>query len=292
MARAVGDLGSDEHLGAYQAAIQRKPMLEPDEELALARAWRDHGDRRAHGRLVESHLRLVAAIARRYRGYGLSMADIVAEGNLGLLHAAQAFDPERGVRFSTYATYWIRAMIQEHILRSWSLVRMGTTSSQKRLFFGVRRLRAQLGAMDGRDLPPETVERAARELRASAEDVVRMDRRVCGMDRSLNVVPPGAETGEAIELLVDDAPNQEALLARHQEGLQRRALLAEGLKRLKDRERDILTRRRLVETPVRLEDLSRVYGISRERVRQIEMDAVEKLRRLVADALRRGMAPA
>lgn len=288
MARPVNgisrEISRNDGLSGYQAAIRRQPMLEPDEEMALARAWRAGGCRDAHRRLVESHLRLVARIARLYAGYGLPAGDLISEGNLGLLHAVDGFDPERGVRFSTYATYWIRAAIQEYILRCWSLVRIGSTSSQKRLFFNLRRLRARITTPEGCDLTPGDAEEIARVLGVTEADVVRMDRRISRGDRSLNARPPGAESGEFQDLLVDEAADHEAAIGQRQEYALRMRLVTQALQALHERERRILMERRLTEKPMRLEDLSKLYGISRERVRQIENGAVEKLRRLVLGA--------
>ena len=284
MARPVKEISRYDGLSGYHAAIRRQPMLEPEEELELARAWRARGCRDAHRRLVESHLRLVARIARLYSGYGLPAGDLISEGNLGLLQALDGFDPERGVRFSTYATYWIRATIQEHILRCWSLVRIGTTSSQKRLFFNLRRLRARITTPEGSDLTPDAVEVIARELGVTEADVVRMDRRISRADRSLNERPPGMQSGQFQDLLVDETADHEAEIGQRQEHELRMRLVTQAMQALHERERRILIERRLAEKPMRLEDLSRLYGISRERVRQIENGALEKLRRLVLGA--------
>jgi RNA polymerase sigma-32 factor len=280
MRRAFTEAGGED-LGQYYADIRKQPILEAEEEGALARAWRDRRDEEAHGRLVKSHLRLVASIARSYRGYGIPVGDLVSEGNIGLLQAIEGFDPDRGVRLSTYATFWVRATVQEYILRTWSIVRIATNSSHKKLFFNLRRMRALINAMEGAALAPDEIGEIARTLGVTEADVVRMDGRLSGGDKSLNERPAGMEAGEMQDFLVDESEDVEAALAARQEALQRRERLSEALALLKERERDILLQRRLAEKPTRLEDLSRLYGISRERVRQIEVGAVEKLRRLM-----------
>lgn len=291
MRRAFTEAGGED-LGRYYAEIRNQPILESEEEAALARAWRDRRDEEAHGRLVKSHLRLVASIARSYRGYGIPVGDLVSEGNIGLLQAIDGFDPDRGVRLSTYATFWVRATVQEYILRTWSIVRIATNSSHKKLFFNLRRVRALINAVEGAALAPDQIGEVARLLDVTEADVARMDGRLSAGDKSLNEKPAGMETGELQDLLVDEAADQEAILGLQQEALRRREQLAEALALLKERERDILMRRRLAETPTRLEDLSRLYGISRERVRQIEVGAIEKLRRFMTGGAREQAASA
>ncbi|MBI4185267.1 MAG: RNA polymerase sigma factor RpoH [Proteobacteria bacterium] len=268
-------------LAGYLRAIRKLPLLSAEEELELARRWRETGERAAADRLATSHLRLVGRIAMGYRGYGLPLADLMSEGNLGLLRAIERFDPDRGFRLATYAMWWIRAAIQEYILHSWSLVKMGTTAAQKKLFFNLRRLRRQLQAIDEGELSPENVSRIARELGVSEAEVVDMDRRLAGPDQSLNV-PVAAEGGlEWQEWLVDAGPDQEATLADREEVARRRALLTRALAALSERERHILEERRLKARPKTLDELSRHYGVSRERVRQIEARALDKLEKQV-----------
>ncbi|MFN4164903.1 MAG: RNA polymerase sigma factor RpoH [Ferrovibrio sp.] len=279
-------------LARYLAEIRRFPMLEPQEEFMLAKAWRDRGDVEAAHKLVTSHLRLVAKIAMGYRGYGLPVGELIAEGNVGMMQAVKRFDPDKGFRLSTYAMWWIRASIQEYILRSWSLVKIGTTAAQKKLFFNLRRLRGQMKAIEGGQLSPEQVEKIATQLNVPQDEVITMDRRLAAPDHSLNAPLRGDEEGssEWQDWLVDETPNQEARLAEGDEYDSRKALLAAAMKDLNERERDILVQRRLTEEPTTLEDLSARYGISRERVRQIEVRAFEKLQKAVrAAAAEQGM---
>ncbi|MFN4310138.1 MAG: RNA polymerase sigma factor RpoH [Ferrovibrio sp.] len=279
-------------LARYLAEIRRFPMLEPEEEFMLAKAWRDRGDVEAAHKLVTSHLRLVAKIAMGYRGYGLPVGELIAEGNVGMMQAVKRFDPDKGFRLSTYAMWWIRASIQEYILRSWSLVKIGTTAAQKKLFFNLRRLRGQMKAIEGGQLTPDQVERIATQLDVPQDEVITMDRRLAAPDHSLNAPLRGDEEGssEWQDWLVDETPNQEARLAEGDEYDSRKALLAAAMKDLNERERDILVQRRLTEEPTTLEDLSARYGISRERVRQIEVRAFEKLQKAVrAAAAEQGM---
>ncbi len=279
-------------LARYLAEIRRFPMLEPEEEFMLAKAWRDRGDVEAAHKLVTSHLRLVAKIAMGYRGYGLPVGELIAEGNVGMMQAVKRFDPDKGFRLSTYAMWWIRASIQEYILRSWSLVKIGTTAAQKKLFFNLRRLRGQMKAIEGGQLTPDQVERIATQLDVPQDEVITMDRRLAAPDHSLNAPLRGDEEGssEWQDWLVDETPNQEARLAEGDEYDSRKALLAAAMKDLNERERDILVQRRLTEEPATLEDLSARYGISRERVRQIEVRAFEKLQKAVrAAAAEQGM---
>ena len=268
-------------LSRYLAEIRRFPMLEQEEEYVLAKAWREHDDVDAAHRLVTSHLRLVAKIAMGYRGYGLPMNEIISEGNVGLMQAVKRFDPERGFRLATYAMWWIRAAIQEYILHSWSLVKMGTTAAQKKLFFNLRRLKSQMQAIDDGDLGPEHVRRIADHLQVTEQDVVDMNRRLHGPDHSLNASLKAESETEWQDWLVDETQSQEQTLADADELDHRRSLLARAMHVLNERERHILSERRLKDEPQTLEELSQHYGISRERVRQIEVRAFEKLQRAV-----------
>ena len=268
----------------YLQAIRKFPMLADEEEFMLAKRWQEHEDIDAAHRLVTSHLRLVAKIAMGYRGYGLPVAELISEGNVGMMQAVKRFDPDRGFRLATYAMWWIRAAMQEYILRSWSLVKIGTTASQKKLFFNLRRLKGQLQAIDEGDMSPENVEKIATKLGVSSNDVVSMNRRLAAGDQSLNAPMREDGDGEWIDWLVEDAPNQEIRLGDEQELESRRALLSQSIKTLSERERRILTERRLRENPATLEALSGEYGISRERVRQIEVRAFEKLQKAMRNA--------
>jgi RNA polymerase sigma-32 factor len=259
--------------------IRKYPMLAHEEEERLARVWRDNGDQNAAHTLVNSHLRLVAKIAMGYRGYGLPVGELISEGNVGMMQAVKRFDPERGFRLSTYAMWWIRAAIQEYILHSWSLVKMGTTAAQKKLFFNLRRLKGQMKAIDDGDLQPEQVTEIARLLGVPEQDVVNMNRRLAAPDHSLNAPVRQDSEGEWQDWLVDDTESQETAVADREELTGRKALLAGALKMLNERERDILIERRLKDNPATLEDLSHKYNISRERVRQIEVRSFEKLQK-------------
>jgi RNA polymerase sigma-32 factor len=272
-------IGPEGGLARYLDEIRKFPILTADEEFMLAKRWREHGDTDAAHQLVTSHLRLVAKIAMGYRGYGLPIGELIAEGNIGMMQAVKRFDPDKGFRLATYAMWWIRASMQEYILRSWSLVKMGTTAAQKKLFFNLRRMKGQLKQIDEGDLPPEAVKKIAKDLGVPEDDVVQMNRRLAAPDHSLNA--PLRQEGEAEwqDWLVDEAPSQEHVLADRQELDQRRQLLRGAMGALNDRERDILQERRLKEEPATLEDLSKKYRISRERVRQIEVRAFEKLQR-------------
>jgi RNA polymerase sigma-32 factor len=271
-------------LSRYLEEIRRFPMLEPGEEFMLAKRWQEHQDTEAAHKLVTSHLRLVGRIAMGYRGYGLPMGEVISEGNVGLMQAVKRFDPDKGFRLATYAMWWIRASIQEYILRSWSLVKMGTTASQKKLFFNLRRVKGQIQAIEEGELKPEHVKEIATKLGVSEEDVISMNRRLGG-DASLNApVRADAESGEWQDWLVDDAPDQEEALAETEELQLRRGLLEGALKSLTDRERQIFEARRLREEPATLEDLSVEFGVSRERIRQIEVRAFEKVQRAVQKA--------
>jgi len=270
----------EQGLSRYLTEIRKFPMLEPEEEFMLAKAWVDHGDRDAAHRLVTSHLRLAAKIAMGYRGYGLPVAEIISEANVGLMQAVKRFDPDKGFRLATYAMWWIRASIQEYILRSWSLVKLGTTAAQKKLFFNLRKAKGRIGALEEGDMRPGQVKKIATDLGVSEEDVVSMNRRLSGGgDSSLNAPLRGdAEgTSEWQDWLADEDADQAASYAESQELDARRELLIEAMRDLNDRERHILTERRLKDEPVTLEDLSQVYDVSRERIRQIEVRAFEKL---------------
>lgn len=277
---AQGSLG----LTRYLEDIRKFPMLEPGEEFMLAKSWQEHDDSDAAEKLVTSHLRLVARIAMGYRGYGLPIGEVISEGNVGLMQAVKRFDPDKGFRLATYAMWWIRASIQEYILRSWSLVKMGTTAAQKKLFFNLRRAKSQLRALDDGDLHPDHVQTIARKLGVSEADVVSMNRRLAG-DSSLNApVRTDSEAGEWQDWLVDDTPSQEDQLGETQELDQRRGYLTNALSSLNDRERRIFEARRLSDSPITLEDLSTEFGVSRERIRQIEVRAFEKVQKAVQTA--------
>ncbi len=268
-------------LARYLDEIRRFPMLEQGEEYMLAKRWREHEDVNAAHRLVTSHLRLVAKIAMGYRGYGLPMNEIISEGNVGLMQAVKRFDPDRGFRLATYAMWWIRAAIQEHILHNWSLVKLGTTAAQKKLFFNLRRLKSQMQAIGEGDLSHEAVKEIATTLEVTEQDVVDMNRRLGGPDHSLNAMLKSESDTEWQDWLVDESASQESVLAEEDELHHRRDLLTQAMHVLNDREKHILTERRLKEDPTTLEDLSAQYGISRERVRQIEVRAFEKLQKAI-----------
>ncbi|NOZ41980.1 MAG: RNA polymerase sigma factor RpoH [Alphaproteobacteria bacterium] len=279
-------------LTRYLQEIRKFPMLKPEEEFMLAKAWTEHGDSDAAHRLVTSHLRLVAKIAMGYRGYGLPVGELISEGNVGMMQAVKRFDPDRGFRLATYAMWWIKASIQEYILRSWSLVKIGTTAAQKKLFFNLRRIKGQIQAIDEGDLHPDQVTEIATRLNVSEDDVVQMNRRMAGSDHSLNA-PMRADTeGEWMDWLKDDnAVDQETAYANDEELNNRRALMAEAMKGLNEREQHILNERRLKDSPSTLEDLSKIYHISRERVRQIEVRAFEKLQKAMQTAASEQKSP-
>ena len=279
MANALPALSGEGNLSRYLQEIRKFPMLEQNQEYMLAKRWREKNDSDAAHQLVTSHLRLVAKIAMGYRGYGLPLSELISEGNVGMMQAVKRFDPERGFRLATYAMWWIRAAIQEYILHSWSLVKMGTTAAQKKLFFNLRRLKGQMQAIEEGDLRPEQVKKIAKALSVPEDDVVQMNRRLAAPDHSLNAPLRQDSDGEWQDWLVDDQQDQETVVAESEELGQRRQLLAEAMATLTDRERHILEERRLKDEPTTLEDLSQVYGISRERVRQIEVRAFEKLQR-------------
>jgi RNA polymerase sigma-32 factor len=266
-------------LTRYLQQIRAYPMLTKDDEYMLSKRWLEHEDVDAAGQMVTSHLRLVAKIAMGYRGYGLPVAELISEGNVGMMQAVKRFDPEKGFRLATYAMWWIRASIQEYILHSWSLVKMGTTAAQKKLFFNLRKIKGQLKAIDDGDLHPDTVTTIATKLGVPEKDVVSMNRRMAAPDGSLNAPLRVDGDGEWMDWLVDDTPDQEYMLGESQELDQRRVWMADAMSGLNEREQHILTERRLSEEPQTLEDLSTHYGISRERVRQIEVRAFEKLQK-------------
>ena len=278
-------LTAESNLSRYLADIRKFPMLTADEEFMLAKRWQEHEDVDAAHRLVTSHLRLVAKIAMGYRGYGLPVAELISEGNVGMMQAVKRFDPDRGFRLATYAMWWIRASIQEYILHSWSLVKMGTTAAQKKLFFNLRRMKGQMKAIDDGDMTPEQVEKIATELNVSEEDVIMMNRRLSGPDNSLNAPLRAESEGEWQDWLVDDRQvSQETMVVEEQELSQRRAMLQVAMQSLNEREQHILTERRLRDNPLTLEELSQEYDISRERVRQIEVRAFEKLQKAMRNA--------
>ena len=285
MARAL-PIVSEGGLARYLAEIRKFPLLDPQEEYMLAKRWREHQDTEAAHQLVTSHLRLVAKIAMGYRGYGLPINEVIAEGNIGLMQAVKRFEPERGFRLATYAMWWIRASIQEYILRSWSLVKMGTTAAQKKLFFNLRRVKGQIEALEEGDLKPDQVKTIATRLGVPEDEVVNMNRRLASPDSSLNAPVGGEADSEWQDWLADDALDQETRLAESDELEERRTLLSTALDELTPRERDILEARRLRDEPVTLEDLSVKYDISRERVRQIEVRAFEKLQEKMKAALK------
>jgi RNA polymerase sigma-32 factor len=280
-AAALPGLTAESGLSHYLEEIRRFPMLEPQEEYMLAKSWREHGDRDAAHRLVTSHLRLVAKIAMGYRGYGLPISEVISEGNVGLMQAVKRFEPEKGFRLATYAMWWIKAAIQEYILRSWSLVKMGTTANQKKLFFNLRKAKSRINALDEGDLHPDQVKLIAKRLGVTEQDVIDMNRRLGG-DASLNApIRDEGDAGEWQDWLVDDAPSQERTLAESEELGNRRSALSDALGVLNDRERRIFEARRLADDPITLEELAEEFGVSRERVRQIEVRAFEKVQKAV-----------
>ncbi len=273
----------DNNLGRYLDHIKKFPMLEAGEEYLLAKDWLEKKDTKAAHKLVTSHLRLVAKIAMGYRGYGLPIADLIAEGNIGMMHAVKKFDPEKGFRLATYAMWWIKASIQEFVLRSWSQVKIGTTASQKKLFFNLRKIKGKINALEDGDLTPNQVNHIAQTLNVSKDDVVSMNRRMLGGDHSLNsqINRNDGEEAEWQDMLTDERDNQETEYVNHQEKSIRNKMMLEALDCLKPREKDIIIKRRLTENPKTLEDLSQEYKVSRERIRQIETRAFEKLQTVV-----------
>jgi RNA polymerase sigma-32 factor len=278
-------------LARYLDEIRRFPMLEPQEEFILAKRWREHGERTAAHKLVTSHLRLVAKVAMGYRGYGLPIAEVISEGNVGLMQAVKRFEPEKGFRLATYAMWWIRAAIQEYILRSWSLVKMGTTANQKKLFFNLRKAKNRISALDEGDMRPDQVELIARRLGVTEQDVIDMNRRFGG-DASLNApIRQDGDSGEWQDWLMDESDSQEAMLAASQELDNRRTALSDALEVLNHRERRIFEARRLADEPATLEDLAAEFAVSRERVRQIEVRAFEKVQKAVKSRIAAMEAP-
>ena len=283
----------EQGLNRYLQEIRKFPMLEPEEEYMLAKRWVDHEDSGAAHRLVTSHLRLAAKIAMGYRGYGLPQAEVISEANVGLMQAVKRFDPEKGFRLATYAMWWIRASIQEYILRSWSLVKLGTTSAQKKLFFNLRKAKARIGALEEGDLLPQNVTQIAHDLGVTEDEVVSMNRRLSGGDASLNAMVGGGDSDSVTQWqdwLEDEDADQASAYEERNELESRRELLAEAMKVLNERERDILTQRRLQDETITLEDLSTQYDVSRERIRQIEVRAFEKLQQRMQElAKEKGM---
>jgi RNA polymerase sigma-32 factor len=268
-------------LTRYLEEIRRFPMLEPQQEFMLAKRWREHGDRDAAHKLVTSHLRLVAKIAMGYRGYGLPISEVISEGNVGLMQAVKRFEPDKGFRLATYAMWWIKASIQEYILRSWSLVKMGTTANQKKLFFNLRKAKSKISALNEGDLRPDQVQIIAKRLGVTEQDVIEMNRRLGG-DASLNApIREDGDSGEWQDWLADDSDSQESVLAESEELDNRRKALTQALGVLNERERRIFEARRLADNPVTLEELAEEFGVSRERVRQIEVRAFEKVQKAV-----------
>ena len=280
-AAALPMITAEGGLSHYLDQIRRFPMLEPKEEYMLAKRWREHGDRDAAHRLVTSHLRLVAKIAMGYRGYGLPISEVVSEGNVGLMQAVKRFEPDKGFRLATYAMWWIKASIQEYILRSWSLVKMGTTANQKKLFFNLRKAKSKISALQEGDLRPDQVKLIAQRLGVTEQDVIDMNRRLGG-DASLNApIRDDGDSGEWQDWLADNSESQETVMAEHEELDNRRQALSSALEVLNDRERRIFEARRLADDPVTLEELAEEFGVSRERVRQIEVRAFEKVQKAV-----------
>jgi RNA polymerase sigma-32 factor len=290
MAAALPIIAGESGLTRYLSEIKRFPMLEPQEEYMLAKRWREHGDREAAHKLVTSHLRLVAKIAMGYRGYGLPIGEVISEGNVGLMQAVRRFEPDKGFKLATYAMWWIRASIQEYILRSWSLVKMGTTASQKKLFFNLRKAKSKISALDEGDLRADQVATIAQRLGVPAQDVVDMNRRLGG-DASLNAPLREEGDGEWQDWLVDESASQETVLADREESNARLGALKDALRVLNPRERRIFEARRLAEDPVTLEDLSTEFGVSRERVRQIEVRAFEKVQAAVKSGVALAQLP-
>ena len=285
MAAALPMISGESGLSRYLAEIKRFPMLEPQDEYMLAKSWREHGDREAAHKLVTSHLRLVAKIAMGYRGYGLPIGEVISEGNVGLMQAVKRFEPDKGFKLATYAMWWIRASIQEYILRSWSLVKMGTTASQKKLFFNLRKAKTKINAIEEGDMTPEHAKEIARQLAVPESEVVSMNRRLTAPESSLNAPLRSDSESEWQDWLADDTLDQETRLADSEERGERHELLTGALGELTERERDILEARRLRDEPATLEELSQKYGVSRERVRQIEVRAFEKLQNQMQRAL-------
>jgi RNA polymerase sigma-32 factor len=290
--RGLPALSGEAGLSRYLTEIRKFPLLSPEDEYMFAKRWKEHEDPEAARRLVTSHLRLVAKIAMGYRGYGLPVSEIVSEGNVGLMQAVKRFDPDRGFRLATYAMWWIRASIQEYVLRSWSMVKMGTTAAQKKLFFNLRKAKNNIGAIEEGDLTPEHVATLSDQLGVTPTEVTEMNRRLSGGDASLNAPLRSESESEWQDWLADDTADQETRLAEREELGDRHDLLVGAMKDLTDRERDIIQARRLQDEPATLEELSQKYGVSRERVRQIEVRAFEKLQRGMKAAMNTAALPA
>ena len=273
----IPSISNEGNLSSYMEQIKKFPLLAAKEEYMLAKAWKNQGDIKAAHKLVTSHLRLVAKIASGYRGYGLPLSDLISEGNIGMMHAVKRFEPEKGFRLATYAMWWIKASIQEYILRSWSLVKIGTTAAQKKLFFNLKKIKSKISAIEDSDLTPDQVDKIATELSVPHKEVISMNRRISGSDYSLNSPVTDDNSGEWQDWLEDDTQNQEASFADTEEYLIKKNILSDALKYLNERERDIISERQLSENPLTLEELSNRYGVSRERIRQIEAKAFEKL---------------
>ncbi len=284
--------GAEGSLNRYLQEIRKFPMLEPDEEFMLGKRWKEHGDTKAAHKLITSHLRLVAKIAMGYRGYGLPIGEVISEGNIGLMQAVKKFEPDKGFKLATYAMWWIKAQIQEFVLRSWSLVKIGTTANQKKLFFNLRRVKSRIQALEEGDLKPEQVAYIAKNLGVDEKDVISMNRRMAG-DASLNA-PLRSDAdgdGEWQDWLVDDHDNPETVLGDNEESFQRNSMLSEALSKLNDRERRVIQARKLQDEPATLEDLSKEFDVSRERIRQIEVRAFEKLQKAVKNAAQKPLVP-
>jgi RNA polymerase sigma-32 factor len=290
--RGLPALSGEAGLSRYLSEIRKFPLLSLEDEYMFAKRWQQHQDSEAARRLVTSHLRLVAKIAMGYRGYGLPVSEIVSEGNVGLMQAVKRFDPDKGFRLATYAMWWIRASIQEYVLRSWSMVKMGTTAAQKKLFFNLRKAKNNIGAIEEGDLTPEHVATLSDQLGVTAAEVTDMNRRLSGGDASLNAPLRSESESEWQDWLADDTADQETRLAEREEMNDRHELLVDAMKDLTDRERDIIQARRLQDEPATLEELSQKYGVSRERVRQIEVRAFEKLQRGIKSAMHQAALPA
>ena len=273
----IPSISNEGNLASYMEQIKKFPLLEAKEEYMLAKAWKNQGDVKAAHKLVTSHLRLVAKIASGYRGYGLPLSDLISEGNIGMMHAVKRFEPEKGFRLATYAMWWIKASIQEYILRSWSLVKIGTTAAQKKLFFNLKKIKSKISAIEDGDLTPDQVDKIATELSVPHKEVISMNRRISGSDYSLNSPVTDDSSGEWQDWLEDDTQNQELSFADTEEYLIKKNILSDSLEYLNERERDIISERQLSENPLTLEELSNRYGVSRERIRQIEAKAFEKL---------------
>ena len=290
MAASLPIIAGESGLARYLQEIKRFPMLEPQEEYMLAKRWREHGDREAAHRLVTSHLRLVAKIAMGYRGYGLPISEVISEGNVGLMQAVKRFEPDKGFRLATYAMWWIKAAIQEYILRSWSLVKMGTTANQKKLFFNLRKAKSRISALEEGDMRPDQVKLIAKRLGVTEQDVIDMNRRLGG-DASLNApIREDGDSGEWMDWLVDDQVSQESRLAESEQSENRHQALGAALSVLNDRERRIFEARRLADEPITLEELAEEFGVSRERVRQIEVRAFEKVQAAVKAGVANALA--